>query len=326
MIFADRFCINHAIVCIILRRKAKYLLDQNKTMGSYAGHVLPGSFFIGFGLWWWFNILAKIAKAQAKFLKHRSSALRSRTKNFDFELDFESTLWLKVPVPRLRDFPVEPCLKVIATTVGIIAELTKGEWSLIDHEGHFSHLNNFAHATMFCIFLLAAVVEILRFYGILFLPPTTDHVLSSMAFFLVGEVFYYHIEGRNVLDQKLHILLCTVAFSITVIILLEAWQRRSFILFMVRTFLVVLLGTWFIQIAYVLYGSHPWRDIGSNRAFVVIVFSWHILGVLAIFLSSLVVIGCVVFAFTKVATRWSPPETNELHSLINADQANEDTA
>lgn len=152
-------------------------------MGSYAGHVLPGSFFIIFGLWWWFNILAKIAEAQAKYFKRHSVAQRGRTEKFDFELDFESSVWMKVPLSCLRNFPVEPCLKVIACTVGIIAELSKGKWNLLDNHGHFSHLNNFGHATMFGSFLLGAIAEIFRYYNVLFVPSTTDHVLLSMAFF-----------------------------------------------------------------------------------------------------------------------------------------------
>lgn len=300
-------------------------------MGSYAGHVLPGSFFIIFGLWWWLHILALVAQAQARFLKHRFSSVR-KTSNCAFDLEFESTTWCKVPVSCTKRFPVEPCLKVIAATVGIIEELTKGEWSLFDKSsGHFSHLNNFSHATMFSIFLLGAVVEILQFYSILFLPAAVDHVLASLAFFLVGGLFYYHIDGRSELDQKLHILLYTVAFSIAVVILLEAWQRRSFVLFITRTFLVVLLGTWFIQIVHVLYGSHPWQNIDSHRAFVVIVFSWHVLGLLVMCICSLVAVSvCVRMKRSICLNRsgsngnFTTGKTTEFHSLITTEQVNEE--
>ncbi len=302
-------------------------------MGTYEGHVLPGSFFIIFGLWWWLHILALVAQAQARFLQHRFSSVR-KPRNCAFELEFESTTWCKVPVLCMKRFPVEPCLKVIAASVGIIAELTKGEWSLFDKSsGHFSHLNNFSHATMFSIFLLGAVVEILRFYSILFLPAAVDHVLASLAFFLVGELFYYHIDGRSKLDQKLHILLYTVAFSIAFVILLEAWQRRSFVLFITRAFLVVLLGTWFIQIAHVLYGSHPWHNIESNRAFVVIVFSWHVLGLLVMCVSSFVAVSvCVRMKRSTCMKRlasngnFTTETKTELHSLLTAEQNNEELA
>lgn len=302
-------------------------------MGSYAGHVLPGSFFVLFGLWWWFHVLALIAQAQARLLKHRFSAVQIK-RDCAFELlDFESSTWRKVPVSSMSRFPVEPCLKIIAATVGIIAELTKGEWSLVDKSsGHFSHLNNFSHATMFSIFLFGAVVEILRFYSILFLPAATDHLLASLGFFLVGELFYYHIDGRSELDQKLHVLLYIVAFSIAIVGLLEAWQRNSFVLFITRTFLVVLLGTWFIQIAHVLYGSHPWHNIASNRAFVVIAFSWHVLGLLGMCICSLVAVS--LFVRMKRSACINPSASNgnfttgttELHSLMTEEQVNEELA
>ena len=304
------------------------LVSQNKDMGSYPGHVLPGSFFIVFGLWWWCNIVAIIAQAQARFLRKRS--FTRRTNNCDFEIEFESRTWCKVPVLCLKRFPVEPCLKVIAATIGIMAELTKGEWSLVNKAGHFSHLNNFSHATMFSIFLLSAVVEILRFYNILFLPAATDHVFVSLSFFLVGELFYFHIDGRSKLDQKLHTLLYTVSFSIAVVILLEAWQRKSFVLFLTRTFLVLLLGTWFIQIAHVLYGSHPWKDTDSNRAIIVVTFSWHVLGLLAMLTCSLLLVSVGVklkrsTCIKPLTTAGDlPREGRELDSLMSTEQGNEE--
>ena len=305
-------------------------MSENKAMGSYPGHVLPGSFLIVFGLWWWVNIVVIIAQAQARFLRQRFSIRKAN--NCGFEFEFESTTWCKVPVLCLKRFPVEPSLKVIAATVGVIAELTKGEWSLVNNAGLFSHLNNFSHTTMFCIFLLSAVVEILRFYNILFLPVATDHVLASLSFFLVGELFYFHIDGRSELDQKLHTVLYTVAFSIAFVLLLEAWERKSFVLFITRSFLVLLLGTWFIQIAHVLYGSHPWKDTDSNRAIVVVIFSWHVLGLLAMSICSLVLVSvCIrvrrctcVKPLTSSGDLPREAKGRELDSLMSAEQGNEE--
>ena len=235
-------------------------------------------------------------------------------------------------MPCLRAVPVEPCLKVIATAVGIIAELTKANWSLMNRDGNFSSLNNFAHVTMYAVFLFAALVEILRFYHILFLPPSTEHILNSLAFFVAGELFYFHVDGRSVLDQKLHVLIYIVAFSISMVILFEAWQRRSIVLFMVRTFLAVLLGTWFIQVGHVLYGAHPWEDTASYRAFVVIAFSRHILGLLLLFLCSLLVPSLFVrlsrrsCAVPQAVNGSMTKDTTELSSLMITENVDEDPA
>ena len=231
--------------------------------------------------------MALIAKAHARFLKSRDS----RRPNIEFQLDYETSTWLKVPLPYLKSLPLEPFLKGTATSVGIIAELTKGNWSLINRNDYFAHLNNFAHASMYAVFFLAALVEILRFYSLLFLPPSVEHLLSSLAFFVVGELFYFHIDGRSVLDQNLHFLIYILAFSISFVLLLEAGNRRCFVLFMARTVLIVLLGTWFIQVAHVLYGANPWKDTSFNRAFVAIAFTWHILALLFTILCSLLLVS-----------------------------------
>ena len=296
-------------------------------MGSFAGHILPGSFFIIVGLWWWFHILAAIAKVQAKFLKRRD---KRGINDFEFATVFVSTTWQKVPLPCLRALPLEPSLKVVAATVGIIGELSKANWSLINKADHFSSLNNFSHATMFAIFLLGAVMEILRFHSILFLPPATDHVLASLAFFVVGELFYFHLDGRSALDQNLHIIIYTLAFLISIIVLLEAWQRTSFILFMARTVLVFLMGTWFIQVGRVLYGAKPWKDTYSNGAFVAIAFSWHLIGVLLTFLCSLVLLSvCIRLRQWSCVSSLAPGgsmmnDAAELDNLMITEQVTEE--
>ena len=60
---------------------------------------------------------------------------------------------------------------------------------------------------------------------------------------------------------------------------------------MARTVLVLLLGTWFIQVAHVLYGADPWKDTAFNRAFVAIAFTWHILALLFTILCSLLLVS-----------------------------------
>ena len=188
---------------------------------------------------------------------------------------------------------------MLAATVVIIGELIRRDGTLKsikdEHENLYTRdLINFDHIAMCAMTTLAAVVEILRFYSILFLPSSTEHILTSLAFSVIGNLFYPHFQERSELNQKVHMLICVVAFSITMVIILEAWQPKSVILFKARTILVVLLGTWFIQVAHVLHGTHPWKDTPYDRAFVAIAFSWHILGLLLTFLCSLVVVSVFV--------------------------------
>lgn len=84
---------------------------------------------------------------------------------------------------------------MIVVIVGIMVELIKGEWSFVNKVGYFLYLNNFSYVIMFIIFLLFVVVEILCFYNILFLFVVIDYVLFLLLFFLVGEFFYFYIDG-----------------------------------------------------------------------------------------------------------------------------------
>lgn len=266
-------------------------------MGSYAGHVLPGSFFLVFSLWWWLNAMRLVAISQAKTTKKR----RRQTDNGSSDLrlrsgfEFESTTWFLLRWPRcLQRIPLEPIAKILATMVGIFAELSKGDWMLINKNGDFVHLNNFSHATMFFIFLFSAFVEILAFYKVIHVPAGTEHLFLSVAFFMVGLLFYHHIDDRPVLDQKVHILLYTTAFTLAAVLLLEAWQRNSFLLLMVRIVLLIVQGTWFLQAAHILHGTKPWEDSLSNRAFVALLFCWHLMGALFLVLVSLLLVAAYV--------------------------------
>ena len=248
-------------------------------MGNFKGHVLPGSFFITFSFWWLLNIL------NIHFRNSRRKKTFSRENIGSLQPDvFHSTTWMKCPCRKLSSFPLEPFAKATASTTGIIGELTWGNWSLFNSQGGFSNLNNFAHATMFTSFLVVATVEIFRFYRAAKTPSSLEHVLTATAYGVEGLLFYYHLHERNELDQKLHVLLYSVIFATVFVYLLESWQRNSLMLFTVRSFLVMLQGTWFVQVAFVLYGPKPWENIPSNQAFVAIVFTWHVLGLLLLWL------------------------------------------
>lgn len=301
-------------------------------MGNFVGHVLPGCFFITFSFWWFVNILYNSFVQQTLLRSKRRNERGFNTVNNEKVecVLSHSTTWLKCPCRRLKRFPVEPVVKAICCIVGIAGELTWGNWSLFNSHGHFSNLNNFAHATMFAAFLLVAFVEIFRHYNDSTSPSSVQHVMTSTAFGVEGLLFYYHIHGRNELDKKLHILRYSVIFAIAVTLLLEGWKRNNLILFTVRAFLVMLHGTWFIQVACVLYGSKPWKNTSSNQMFVTIAFTWHVLGLLLTWLScfGLVAVLTRFNCCKNVSSKMLREQTminTELNPLVSYDRLQEDT-
>ena len=71
-------------------------------------------------------------------------------------------------------------------------------------------------------------------------------------------------------------------------------MKNSFLLIVVRLYLVLLQGTWFFQIAHSLFGTKPWKNKKSNQEFVVIAFIGHAIAVLAFITISFVIVSCKV--------------------------------
>jgi hypothetical protein len=152
---------------------------------------------------------------------------------------------------------------------------------------------------MFAFFSFSGLLESLQFYNVLSLPKGAEHLVLSFAFFIEGLLFYFHLDGRPVLDKHLHILLYFVIFATSFVLILEAWMKTSFLLLVVRVYLTMLQGTWFLQIAHSLYGTNPWKDTAPNREFVTIAFAWHALALLFLWLACFVLVsvkvqGCYV--------------------------------
>lgn len=245
-------------------------------MGTYAGHVIPGSFFIVTGLWWWINVL--------RIYSQMSKAQRN------VPVSFKSTTWFPIPIKYLRSHPIEPAIRMVAGIVGIVIELTHTS-HLINEKGQFINLNNYAHAAMYLIFIIWSMVEMFIFYNVIQLPNCSEHVFAAIALAIEGVLFLFHLGGRPKLDQQLHTFLYVTIFLSAIVLFLEGWMESSLLLLVLRVFLVLLQGTWFIQIAHCLYGTQPWEDIKPNQEFVAIGFSWHIIGLLIF-----VVVGFVVMS------------------------------
>ncbi|KXJ27546.1 Transmembrane protein 45B [Exaiptasia diaphana] len=200
----------------------------------------------------------------------------------------------------------------------------ENSWVLVGNGDEFveKHLNNYAHAAMYAVFMIWSVVETLQFYKITQLPTCSEHVFGSIALFVEGMLFFFHLEGRPKLDQLLHSILYIIVFMSALVMLLEAWMKNSFLLQVIRSSLFLLQGNWFLQIAHSLHGSRPWKNTKTNREFVSIVFAWHIIGVLLLIMLGFVAISIKSRGCHCRPTRNSPSlEEIEVHRICDVDFA-----
>ncbi|XP_054830267.1 transmembrane protein 45A [Eublepharis macularius] len=273
-------------------------------MGNFKGHALPGSFFLLFGLWW--------------SVKYPLKYVCRKKKN-------TSPLGSKAGFQRLEF--TEGIIKAVFALIGMIAEQFVPDGphlKLYNYEKkQWDHLMNWQHATMYLFYGISGLVDIVA-HSTNVLPVAMDRMMLSLAVFVEGFLFYYHIHGRVMLDFHVHQLLLVAIFGAAVCIFLEIFFRGIIVLEMLRTSLCILQGSWFWQIGFVLYppsGSPEWNQMDhNNMMFLTMCYCWHYAFALLIMAVNYTVVSWVVRSKMKQA----PTMEIGLLKMSERDQESED--
>ncbi|NXR12300.1 TM45B protein, partial [Semnornis frantzii] len=197
-------------------------------MGNFKGHALPGSFFLLFGLWWSVKYPLKYACRKNKNACYLGS--RAGFQRLEF---------------------VEGIIKAVFALIGMVAEQFVPDGPHLKlynyEEKHWDHLMNWQHATMYLFYGISGLVDIVA-HGTNTLPLAMDRMMLSVAVFIEGFLFCYHLHGRAMLDVHVHQLLLFAVFGAAVCVFLEVFFRGSIVLEMLRTSLCILQGSWFWQV------------------------------------------------------------------------------
>ncbi|XP_076974701.1 transmembrane protein 45A-like isoform X2 [Tamandua tetradactyla] len=228
-------------------------------MGSFRGHAIPGSFFIIGGLWWGTKSILKYA---CKKYKH--------------------TCYLDSKVLFHRLEILEGIVLIIMALIGICGEqfMPGGSYlTIYDYkEGQWNQLLGWQHCTMYFFFGLLGMANILCF-TISSLPVSVTRLMLSNALFVEAFVFYNHTHGREMLDIYVHQLLVLVVTVTGLVAFMEFLMWKNVLLELLRSSLILLQGSWFWQVAFVLYppsGRPEWdQKDHDNIMFLTICFCWH---------------------------------------------------
>lgn len=232
--------------------------------GSLGGHVLPGSFFIVWALWWLFNIIGI----------HLNRLTKKKV--------FKARAWYKFGY--WPSFALEPAMKILLPFVGILGELWFShhwQWRTLympDGKLWVDHLNNWQHTVMFMSFIISGLVDLLG--SRMPLPANTEQVFLAMAFTVEGTLMAFHIKGTD-LDKRIHFLLALIVLFNVFTVLLELAYPQSVLVSIGRCFGVILQGSWFCQAGRILYLGNPaWDDsyMGSVM-YLPVTFVLHVLGI-----------------------------------------------
>ena len=254
-------------------------------MGSFPGHILPGSLFIVFAVWW--TIL--ITRRWIVCSKTSTPFVNTATYH----------CWCIA-----RRVSAEGLFKIVVTSVGIVGELLAGTKPIRDNQvGMVGDYNGFyvgdiQHVSMYTFFLLNGIVDCILHARCCKLPFSLDYVTSALAFAAEFILFYFHASVQEGLEKTLHTLLLWSIVACVASVLLEMNFRQSLLCGYFRAFTVFLQGTWFYQVAFILFPIFPsqqrWEFNASNTMYASIYFSWHLLLVVLL-------IVCII-AVTSVIT------------------------
>ncbi|XP_059543964.1 transmembrane protein 45A isoform X3 [Myotis daubentonii] len=262
-------------------------------MGSFKGHALPGTFFIIMGIWWTLKCILKYVCRKHK----RTSYFGSKAVFYRIDI-------------------VEGIVMICMAVIGMLGEqfIPGGpHLSLYNYkEGQWVQLLGWHHTTMYFFFGLAGVMSILC-STIRLLPTSLSKLMLSNALFVEAFIFYNHTHGREILDIFVHQLLVLVIFLAGLAAFMELFLRGNLTVELLRTSFILLQGSWFWQIGFVLYppsGGPAWDLLDhDNIKFLTICFCWH-------YAFSFIIIG-VLYAFVIWLTSgphllrgWAASKTN----------------
>lgn len=271
-------------------------------MGSFAGHALPGSFFIGFGLW----------GAISQFYRYFTCMRR--------KVPFKSTPTYPISCGRFNFTLIEPVLKITVVIIGIVGEMYTG---YNRDDKRFSPPGNAQHSTMFLVFGISGVIDILVHYKAK-IPKDLDYAILLLALGVEGLLFHFHLHDRSVLDIRLHTLLIyAIVFNILGMVL-EMKYRHNLLAALCRSYGFTVQGTWFWQVGLILYSPlpnvQPWKPHDHFELMMVTMyFTWHYVVVFLIMLA----IGCIVACFHRHCYHSNRMDTSAMESLIKTERNDE---
>lgn len=233
-------------------------------MGSFKGHALPGTFFFIMALWW-------STKAILKYIFRKQ----------------KRTCYLGSKALFRRAEILEGIVLVCMALTGMAGEqfIPGGPYLSLYKEGRWNQMLGWHHFTMYLFFGLVGVSNILCF-TINSIPVSFPKLMTSNALFVEAFIFYNHTHGREMLDIFVHQLLFLAVFLAGIVAFMEFLIRNNVILELLRASLILLQGTWFWQLGFVLYplGGGPSWDLTDheNALFLTMCFCWHYLLALTI--------------------------------------------
>jgi len=208
-------------------------------MASFGGHALPGFLFFFFGIYQAIRISLRNFKKTSNKSSTPSSCCRSTACNMTL---------------------VEGFLKIFCVTIGMLIELFypgSPVGKLYDNDGQFYKPMNWQHSTMYLFFGMYGVADVASVLGQGIVPEGIERFFGGIALYVEGLLFFFHLNGRSIIDTRVHTLVVMTAWPGAFVFFLQLFMlnRRGLLtlLELIQSTLFIAQGFWFLQVAHMLY-------------------------------------------------------------------------
>ncbi|XP_072302302.1 transmembrane protein 45B [Eucyclogobius newberryi] len=244
-------------------------------MANFGGHAIPGAFFFLLGVW------LTVKQTLHHYWRMNQPKCRQGTPPFLKKMHY-----------------IEGGSLMFAAFVGIMVEqfVPDGPHAHLISGGSWVKLMNWQHSTMYLFFGIAGVALVAS-TAFRLVPVGVDRLALSMALFVEGFLFYYHVHMRPALDAHIHTLLLVAVFGGSACSMLEIFKRHNIVVELLGSGLFILQGTWFYQIGFVLYplSGPQWElEQHGNIMFVTMCFCWHLAVAVLLVTSTSCVVWCTL--------------------------------
>ncbi|XP_003413064.1 transmembrane epididymal protein 1A-like [Loxodonta africana] len=149
-----------------------------------------------------------------------------------------------------------------------------------DPQQPFQNHNSWEHATIFGFFLLSGLVDLVSQVWLAQQSIKLEQAGTILALVVLLLQMVAHIEHKNALEIRVHSLLLLPVFLLALVLTTEVWVPSQPSLWVFKTWLLLVFGSWMLQMTSVLYtplSGQPWRaEDPMDLAFLTIFFCWHL--------------------------------------------------